>query len=270
MKTNSPMFIKKAFGGLHGFQEDEILLRFMGHIDEVAALLAGGLSFTKAACFPEHMLEAEPTHADSEELRRFYGDIADYRLRRGLSRKRAILETAYISCWHRINAESNIERIVAEHTTASDIHFIIKTRLGRIWESLPGPDGSPWWLNHFPVIYLEDEEQKREDALQEQFPNCGYPDLLFKRPFFSWEVEARFVMHNGSATNAFPTPEMAINNAPTEKWKYVKVNAVEFIATIFVLNDESEIQLQSLIEKANFQPAHIKCSSAALKELILS
>jgi hypothetical protein len=63
-----------AIGGT-GLQEDERLIRFIGHPDELSALLNGGLSLTKAGYFPDNR-EAAGTAADDQWITTFFGSQA--------------------------------------------------------------------------------------------------------------------------------------------------------------------------------------------------
>jgi hypothetical protein len=63
-----------AIGGT-GLQGDERLVRFIGHPDELTALLAGGLSLRKARDFGD-TLEAAGTEADDRWISDFFGSQA--------------------------------------------------------------------------------------------------------------------------------------------------------------------------------------------------
>ena len=72
--------------------------------------------------------------------------------------------------------------------------------------SISHSDGTAIWLDLFNVRYLEGENLTLEEELKGEFPRCGYPALESERAKHDYQNEARFVMHDYSAT--LTDPEM--------------------------------------------------------------
>lgn len=254
---------RPAIGGT-GLQEDERLIRFIGHTDELYALLRGGLSLTKARDFKD-TLEAAGTEADDQWITSFFGSQANWRRKRFEENRQTILATSYISCWHRLSADSNLLRLAEEYLQHQDFKCAIITSVKSILSSIYLPDGTGLHLDLFPVRYLKGESLTLEQELQGEFHRCGYPALEFKRLKYSYEREARFVLHDYSATLLWPElhRKLAIDGP---KWKYASINPATFIENIYLFDDVSKNHSDALVSGLSYQPTVKLCTSTQLMD----
>jgi hypothetical protein len=234
-----------AIGGL-GFSPDEHLIRFIGHPDELRSILHGRLSLTQALGFSDR-LEAARTEADRRWTEQFFGQSSGYRSAQQQTRREAMLATAYVSCWHRLTLTSDIERLADEYLT-SGFKCVVRTTVMRIRQSLPPPDGTPYYLDVFPVTYIDDESRRLEDVLDGQYPFCAYPELQFKRKAtFGHEQETRFVMHDWSAVMSFPGPgNMLLREHP--KRRYQRIEPAIFVAAVYALNAYTGEEAKAILD----------------------
>lgn len=255
-----------AIGGL-GLSPDEHLIRFIGHPDELRGILLGSLSLSQALGFPDR-LEAARTEADRRWTEQFYGQSSGYRLAQQQTRRDAILATAFVSCWHRLTLTSDIERLAVEYLT-SCFKCVVRTTVMRIRQSLPPPDGAPYWLDVFPVTYIDDESRRLEDVLDGQYPFCAYPELQFKRKFrFGHEQEARFVMHDWSAVTSFPGPgNMLLREHP--KRRYQRIEPAIFLAAVYVLNDCTREEAKVILADSGVAVNLVATDIAELPKILL-
>ena len=102
------------------------------------------------------------------------------------------------------------------------------------------------WLEFFPVRYLEDENCRLQDVLQGEFPRSGYPELEFKRNNFQHEKEARFVLHDHSATIE-PLGAHGLLVVARPKRFYAAFDPNKFIEAIYPLNDVTSVEVNNLL-----------------------
>ena len=255
-----------AIGGT-GLSEDERLIRFIGHPGELKALLQGGLSLTKVGDFLDKG-EAAGTTADDQWVTNFFGSLSNFKRKQIEAQRQAILSNAHVSCWHRLSQNSDLPKL-AEEYTPDDFKCAVTTTNRRVLSSIPTPDGTPIWLNFFKVRYIKSENNTLQDEFKGEFPRCDYPALEFKRAKYDYEQEARFVMHDNSALNVvfFGQRLLAIDRP---KHCYAAIDSNTFIENIYLLNDFSLTQAESLLAELNYQPCITLCTAIELKDLCLT
>ena len=260
-----------SIGGT-GLSENERLIRFIGHPDELKALLNGGLSLTRAGEFPDKQ-EAARTAADDQWVTNFFGSPSDFKRRQIEAQRQAILASAYVSCWHRLSQDSDLPKLAEEYTGC--FSCAVTTSIRRVQSSIPAPDmtsnpdGTVNFLNLFNVRYIESESNTLEDELAGEMPRCGYPELEFKRAKHVYQNEARFVMHDWSATTIdFGIPRLPAIDRP--KYCYAAIDPNTFIENIYPLNESSSIQAKSHLTELNYQPCITLCTAIELKDLCLT
>lgn len=255
-----------ALGGT-GLQGDERLIRFIGHPDELSSLLKGGLSLTQAITFDDK-LEAVWTDADDQWISTFFGKRADWERSRIVEKRKAMLATAYLSCWHRLSGVSDLQQLAKKYTP-DDFCCAVTTSVERVLSSIIVRAGATMWLEFFPVRYLEDENRRLQEVLQGEFPRSGYPELEFKRADkYRGEKEARFVMHDHSATMGFPGAA-ALLAIDRPKWLYAAIDPKEFIESIYPLNKFSGNKVDTFLADYDYRCTVTCCTPTQLQALCL-
>lgn len=263
--------LRESFGGT-GLKSDERLVRFIGHPDELKALLAGGLSLTQARGFlagaKGDKQEAERTEADYRWISDFYGSIAELMRKRLNKNREAVLATAYVSCWHRLSKDSDLVRLAKEYTP-NDFKCAVTTSIDRVRLSTFTQEGLTMWLDLFKIRYLPDEDRRLQEVLEGEFPSCGYPTSEFKRANkHDHEQEARFVMHDFSATLVYPGAQALLAVERPER-EYAAIDTEAFIECIYPLNEYSIEQVDILLSATLYRPVVIPCAPEKLLGLCL-
>jgi hypothetical protein len=133
-----------------------------------------------------------------------------------------------------------------------------------VLSSIPPPDGAGIFLDLFNVRYLKDESRTLEEELEGEFPRCGYPSLEFKRAKkYGYEKEARFVMHDYSAVLVHPELHRKLAVDGPQRL-YAAIDPSVFIENVYLLNDFSKAQANTLLAELDYQPALTYCTAAQL------
>jgi hypothetical protein len=245
-----------------GIQPLEKLVRFDSSIMPIKELLNGRLSLTQGLALSDP-LEAKRTEADVAATKAWWGDIAPHAMSRLEERKKLMLKTAYVSCWHRYTSPDAFDKFSIDYQKNTDQppQYLTQTAADKIQISIPQCDGTPNWLQLFPVRYTE-ENQRAEELLQGEDYRSGYPELEFKRArSFSVEQEARILLHNYKAVIVNPQLELT---ECTERYKYISVTTESFIEVIYPLNDRSADEILRMVTDSRL---NIKVIPATLKNL---
>lgn len=238
----APIFFP-SIGGL-GFDPDEKLLRFIGAFEEAAAFAEGRLSLTRVGCFKDFQ-EGQRTDADYAWMREFFGANHHSAITKIENRRHRMRHEAFVSCWHRFSATSDLQRIESEYVGNKDFCCVALSSVRSVLNSGFHPGGPFCSLDFFPVIYIEDESEKLETHIEDQYPICGYPELMFKRAPYKFEQEARFVLHDHSAT-LLTAPPHGSPFVQDTNWEYVAINSLVFLTAFVALNDYTFGRLQQL------------------------
>ena len=266
-KTEKCM-LREAFGGTR-LQDDDRLIRFIGHPGELEALLAGGLSLTQARDFVgKDPLEAAGTEADDRCISDFYGQLADLKLKHDRKKCDAVLDTAYVSCWHRLSKDLDLERNAKERASGG-FHCAVTTSIKCVHSSIPSPDGFTMWLDLFKIRYLADESRRLQEVLEGEFSSGGYPTLEFKRAKWDYQKEARFVMHDFTASLVHHPVAQSLPAVDGSKWRYAAIDPEAFIECIYPLNDFSDAQVSELLSATRYRLVVIRCAPEKLRALCL-
>jgi hypothetical protein len=253
-----------------GVEVDESLLRIMTHPLELKALLEGGLSMTQARSFSDQ-LEAKQTQGDDLWISAFYGDQANSRREWFENRRQDELATAYVSCWHRLSASSDLTRLTNEYKSKdSNFQCAVRTSVQSLSGAFFPPDGTPLFMEFFAVRYLEDEATSLRDLLDDEPPRSLYPALEFKRnALYGHEQEARFVMSTFEASLVSPGSASLVR-AVRDRWQYAAIDPRHFIEHLYPLNCETKVVVDSLLTGLDYSPGITQCAAKDLKDFAFS
>lgn len=155
------------------------------------------------------------------------------------------LHSAYVSCWHRLNENSDLIKLGKEYAQGA-FQCAVTTSIENIQLSIPSPDGIAMWLDLVDVKYIPDESLRLEEVLDGEYPRCGYPELMFKRHKCEYEQEARFVMHDHTASTVFPGAKVILASKRPER-RYAAIDSNQFIDDIYLLNDDSFLRVNKFL-----------------------
>jgi len=230
-------------GGL-GVPPAQPLLRVIGSIEEFSHLLDGRLSLTKAADF-EDKLEAFPTIADIVLHKQFYGQHAHgYHV--SLDRRTEdIRNEAHVSCWHQLTKASDLSRLFRTNSVRDGVEkkfwCIVETDPARISAGIWGTETEtrePWYIDFSRVRYIRDESEPLAKLFNDNMPSVTYPQLFCKRSNWSWENEARLVMHDWGVATTTPGPRAVRGLPPLPRWIYAAIDPRALIERIWFTKKE--------------------------------
>ena len=228
-------------GGLD-VQPAQPLLRVIGSIEEFSHLLDGRLSLTKAADF-EDKLEAFPTIADIVAHKEFFGRHAHGYYVSLDRRTEDIRNEAHVSCWHQLTTASDLLRLLRtysmHHGTEKKFWCVVESDPARLRAAILSTEArNPWWIDFSRVRYIRDESEPIAKLFNDNMQSVAYPQLFCKRRDWSWENEARLVMHDWGVATTTPGPRAVRGLPPLPRWIYAAIDPRALIERIWFTKKE--------------------------------
>lgn len=255
------MLVTSQVGGC-GLGLDETLIRFDKTPGWANELLHGRLSLTNVAHHAKSdKQEATRTESDKKSARAFFGQLADYQMKRLDAQALRIRTDAYVNCWHRYSAaESDLPRLIQEYSDPAG-GIAVTTTVYQLHTVLNQVTHLNAFLEFLAVKYVNESDSM--DELLRNEPPILYPELAFKRQEpWRFEREARVVLHSGTATLVQPVPRSAAQ-MENSKYRSVPVDASELVTRVFLWGSMSDPVLQERIRSAGLgDKLHFQSPSA--------
>lgn len=254
------MLVSSQVGGC-GLGLDETLIRFDRTPGWTSELLHGRLSLTNVAhhaTIDKH--EATRTEADKKSARAFFGQVADYQLKRLDAQAHRMQTDAYVNCWHRYTpAESDLPRLIQEYSSLST-GIAVTTTVYQLHAALNQATHLNAFLEFLAVKYVNESDSM--DQLLRNEPPILYPELAFKRQQpWHFEREARVVLHSGTA-NLVQTVPLSTAQMKNSKYRIVPVDASALVTRVFQWGTLSDPTFQESVRAAGLlQKLHLQSPS---------